>query len=162
MMGLPVLDSADALKKIDISLCMLEEGMAKTPREARHARVIEAKVVLASILGHKPRPGLTARYVKVIERYEGGSLVGLQRGYAISSFIGGALEPIGGRQPILKRRFAIAARLVEASPEGAHQIYAAQGVAARGMRVAYVVLRELLQMPLRVFFSVTRLMRDQT
>lgn len=72
LFGLPIMDAAPDLRRLQLHLRPLDAGMQPSGDERRRRLLLEARAMLGYLLAERPAPALERRYVRAIERVRDG------------------------------------------------------------------------------------------
>ena len=162
--GMSVLDSADDIRDLGLSIAPLEEMLAQRQLGRRggiRSLLEEAQILTRYILGRKADSETLRRYVRCVlasgDKRPARLPAPARRFPVLLSFA----EPIrmGSPAPLasarLRQRLDIALYVLETSPCGAGRMYDYHGVgwARTALVIVATITGELLRLPLRAIFS---------
>lgn len=142
LIGIRQIESSPSLSELNLQLRSLEDGLSRSVWEQRKALISEAYALLGAVLGDKPSVSAIRRYVHVVMASEDMTALPLSRLQRRSRIITAMAEPFSKRPGIFHKRFDIAARIAEASPEGAKKFYRHDGFAGILLRCIRLFARE--------------------
>lgn len=145
LVGTRPMDVADDLAALGVAVAPVGERLAGEPA-GRRALLREGAALLAACLGRRPPSSLSRRYA----RAAGGAALARP---PLPAWLLRWSEPFGAGP--LAGRFGLAARIVEASPEG-ESMLAGGSRSARLGRIAAALVLEGLALPLRLLSAATR------
>lgn len=126
--GIPVLDTGDSLGALGLDLRDLKGGLAASAPGRLRRLVREGAAMLHYLLGERPSAKLLRRYVRGVLRFGNATHVALPAPVRWWPPLLRAVEPVSMDQGHgLRARLDLAARVIEASPEGVSRYYAWRG-----------------------------------
>ena len=154
---LPIMDTTDDLKKLDLVLRPLASGMNKTGNDRRRNLLREGKVLLTYVLKVRPNYVLLIRYVRAVENLRDGQSIGLPAFFLRCPTLISLIEPYSWIDKVLGAEFLwrldAATMLAEATPFGATRFLgfgAKQGLLSSLILMTNAVLNEIFWRILRI------------
>jgi len=154
--GLPVIDTADSLAELGLTLRSLEDGLGPTPAEDRRALLNEGWALLRYVLGREPPAWATRRYVRAL------AAEGRTRPLPLAAAVRRwppllrALEPL--EDSPLTQRLYLATLIAEAGPAASMVFHdhAGRPLPALLASLAATAAIEALCLPLRLLAGLGR------
>ncbi len=169
LFGLPLMDTANDLQRLGLSLRSLPSGMHPSGDDRRRRLIFEGQVLLSYVLKERPDTSLLCRYVRAVEKLRGGSLLDLPA-WALRLPIALALLDdqafaLSARGAELAWRLDAATTLAEATTQGARRFLGlgrSSGPLMSLVSIACAVVAELAWRGLRIAGTpfLQRYMRD--
>lgn len=151
--GLPVIDTADSLTELGVTLRPLEDGLRPEPWRTRRALLAEGAVLLRYILGHQPPPLAARRYLRGVAAGANGQTPLMLPAAARSwPALLRLIEPLGVDSPLASRLY-LATLVAEATPGGGDVFYdhAGRGRPGLFLSLAATGATEILCLATRLF-----------